>query len=259
MTLIDADAYLVHQECVSDELLKHVLSNRRVTLVPWEDDGVDLIAHDPFEYIDVKRAREDADRRSLSISQRQFEKHASEYDALVYAIWSDVGRLALSTEQLLDRAVKYRGGDVHEGRNGRTPYYLFDVSDDAFVNPFQRERRLRGPNVPHDAQLGLDGRATSIVSNAPLGERQRMILEALRRSPLKAYEIGTFLHAARGHCNDAPSRRQLARSLRTSECCVGAVDDGGAMVTSLRDRGMIWKDDAGFWHLYPEDVEGWAA
>lgn len=257
MPLFDADAYLRHAIKTTKEITKLILEGRPVALTDYRDDEPDILAGRPREWIDVKTLREET--KTLTISQRQFEKHASEYSDLIYAIWADDGRLALSTDQLLDRAIAYRGGSIHEGKSGRPPYYLFDVSGDSFVNPFARERKSRGPNVEHDAQISFDQRAVAKVTPAPLGERQQLVLEALKLTPLKAYEIGTWLHAAKGHCNDSPSRRDVDRALRTGECCIGAVDDGGKMVTSLKERGLIWKDESSFWHLYPEDISSWAA
>lgn len=241
----------------SQELIRIVRSGKVAVLGDYRRREPDLFARDSvggpnLELIDVKTLTEGS--RRLSIQQPQFDYNATEYEMLKYAIWADQGRIALTRDELLDRQIEWRGGGkVHPGRNGAPPYYLFDVSTDEFVDPFydpQRRRRTRKPDA--DMQLGLDGRAT-FTTRSNLGPVQTFVLERLGIAPLKAWQIGVMIHSVRMRCNDAPSRRHLTRPLRSGECCYGAVDTGGAMIKPLRDRGLIWKDEAGYWHLYEEE------
>jgi len=267
-TLFDTAAFQKHQYSVVEECRLLALQARPFKSGDWKRDEPDLYADEPYELIDVKLLRDQS--KNVAISARQFDKFA-EYDNLTWAIWKQREkqreRVAFTSEQLLERAISYQGGGlVRPGRDGRGPYYLFDVSTDTFVNPFASFRVLRGPDRPREelqisfAQYDGMARAVAIRPGPPLGPQQKMILEELSNGPMKAWHMGVFIHRARGHCNDAPSRRNRdVDRLRPGECCHGAVDDGGPMATSLSDRGMIFKDEYHFWHLYPEDTASWSS
>jgi len=251
--LFNTEGYEKHVKKTVGEMVYRIRLGQPCRSSDWEDDAPDIFVQKPELVVDVKTIRDAS--LTGSVSERQIKKHHGLYgDKLRYAIWSKKGRVELSAEELLERS-----GKARQGTNGRGSYYVFDVSADTFVDPFEKTKIARGPKVdPDTLDLQIDllaGRAVRNPTRRTPSRSQVEVLHGLRMAgSLETWEAGALIHAMQGFCPDYPSRRGLTRSLRENECCHACVDDGSRVLCGLRDQGRIWQDEeSGLWRLFPED------
>lgn len=224
-----------------------------VWIPPYSDHVPDLLVVSDSDEIPLEVKTVDGRLRG-TVPRKQFDDFAQRYDNLVLALWADAGRIRLTPRELTERFVRTRTGDlVHNGREGRPDYYLFDCATDSFRNPF-RDWLSVVPEAAIDEralQLTLDNRAVRNVNARKLGETQKEIVRVLTyRGGLTSTEVGTLAHALHGSCPAWQRDGQYRSEYGGAGCCRKAVDLGSTIMGLMRDQGRVWKDGE-YWRLVP--------
>ena len=215
----------------------------------------DLALEDPTEHRHAFRL---GDGNQLVMTKERFEAFR-EYQRMVYALWNSVGRLELTSDELLERAETYRGSQTWQDRAGRR-IYRFDLSDDVgqFLVPFGDGEMIVLPEDLKQVQLTFDGRAVENVGAGALGVRQEEILSVLKYRPgLTSTQAGVLSHALHASCPEYQRQDRYRSDYHGSACCRKAVDVGSDLMGIMARQGRVWNDD-GIWRTYPETTE-WSA